>query len=221
MAYYQKSDYFPIIAQIIDIKLSQQISVHRNEIAKILLESNQVALEKIAKNSNKSVLFISHNMVDWFSAELTKQSGIVAEWQNKYIRNKIKIHGREITSYSLALNSFQDELIEDKNTTYTEGSIKQITVNAYERNPKARQVCLNHHGYTCQCCGFNFEKTYGSLGKDFIHVHHIIPLSEIKEEYILDPITDLIPVCANCHAMLHRKNPPLSSNELKQILGNL
>lgn len=216
---FEKRIYFPIIADEIDLALNQQSSIHRDEIVQHLLEQYQTTLEKIAKKSNKSILFIAQNMVDWFSAELTKQSDIVAEWQDKYSRTKVKVNGREITNYSLALNSSQDELIEDQNTTYTEGSIKQIIVNAYERNPQARKKCLEHWKYSCQCCSFNFEKTYGELGKDFIHVHHIKPLSEIKTEYILDPITDLVPVCANCHAMIHRKNPPLTIDELKKILA--
>lgn len=58
-----------------------------------------------------------------------------------------------------------------------EGTKKQITVNAYERNSKARKECINEYGYKCTICKFNFEKVYGEIGKDFIHVHHIKPLS--------------------------------------------
>ena len=217
---FEKKIYFPIIADEIDLALSQQSSINRDEIVQRLLEQYKSTLEKIAKNSNKPILFIAQNMVDWFSAELTKQSDIVTEWQNKYFRNKIKINGREITNYSLALNILQDEKIEENLVTYKEGSIKQVTVNAYERNPQARKKCLEHWKYSCQCCGFNFEQAYGDLGKEYIHVHHKKALYEIKEEYVLDPITDLIPVCANCHAMLHRKHPPLTIDELKAILDH-
>ncbi|MHC8520845.1 HNH endonuclease [Rossellomorea sp. H39__3] len=86
-----------------------------------------------------------------------------------------------------------------------EGERKTITVNAYERNPIARQQCINHYGVECQVCRINFEETYGEVGRDFIHVHHITPLHKVKEGYVVDPRTDLIPVCPNCHAMLHRK----------------
>lgn len=215
---FEKKIYFPIIAETIDIALTQKTSIHRDEIVQILLEKYDKTLDKIAKNSNKSILFIAQNMVDWFSAELTKQSNIVEEWKDKYTKTRIKINNREITNYSLALNTLQDEKIEENNISYTEGAIKKITVNAYERNEKARKVCLKHHGYTCQCCFFNFEKIYGSIGKDFIHVHHIKPLSEIKKEYVLNPVTDLIPVCANCHAMLHRKIPAYEIEEIRILL---
>ncbi len=215
---FKKENYFPIIAEIIDIALTQQNSIHRDDIVQKLLNKSEINLENIAKNSNKPILFIAQNMVDWFSAELTKQSSLVSEWQEKYIRTKIKINNREVTNYSHTLNIQQDEAIEEKNLTYKEGAIKQITVNAYERNDKARKACLKHHGYTCQCCSFNFEKIYGILGKDYIHVHHKKALYEIKEEYVLDPIIDLAPVCANCHAMIHRKNPPYTIDEIRRLL---
>lgn len=215
---FEKKIYFPIIAEEIDLKLKQQHSIHRDEIVNSLLKNHHTTLDVLAKNSNRTSLFIAQNMVDWFSAELTKHSKIVSIWQDKYIRNKVKINGREITNFSLALDNNQDEII-PKNTQYKEGSLKQIIVNAYERNPHARKKCLEYFGYSCQCCGFNFEQNYGELGKGFIHVHHLTPLSEIKDEYELNPETDLIPVCANCHAMIHRKNPPYLLQEIKKIIN--
>lgn len=215
---FEKHIYFPIIAEIIDLKLTQQISVHRDEIVHFLHTNHKETLNKIAAYSNKTTLFIAQNMVDWFSAELTKKSGIVSEWQDKYIRNKIKVNGREITSFSLILTNNQDENIPE-NIQYKEGSIKQITVNAYERNPHARKKCLEYFGYSCQCCNFNFEQQYGELGREFIHVHHITPLSYLKSEYELNPETDLVPVCANCHAMIHRRNPPYTISEIRNLLN--
>ena len=96
---------------------------------------------------------------------------------------------------------FPDEVAE----TLEEGMRKTINVNVYERNPIARKQCMDHYGVQCQVCDMDFQATYGEVGKDFIHVHHIIPLREIQQNYIVDPIKDLIPVCPNCHAMLHRK----------------
>lgn len=106
--------------------------------------------------------------------------------------------------------------------TYPEGAKIQSYVNRFERNPIARQECLKHYkSCKCQICGFDFEKMYGEIGKEFIHIHHIIPLCEIGKEYEVDPIKDLIPVCPNCHAMLHRKlynKEYLSIKELRQIV---
>lgn len=101
---------------------------------------------------------------------------------------------------------------------YIEGATKKIAVNYYERNQKARKKCIDHYGSKCVVCGFDFEKTYGEIGKAFIHVHHVLPLSEVREAYDVDPINDLRPVCANCHAMIHRVSPALSIEQLRRAL---
>ena len=101
-----------------------------------------------------------------------------------------------------------------------EGALQQTIVNRYERSSIARQRCIEHHGCKCCICGFDFKDTYGEIGKDFIHVHHIVPLNQIGKEYIVDFKNDLIPVCPNCHAMLHRKinGNEVSVDELKRLL---
>ncbi|GGA91691.1 EVE domain-containing protein [Ornithinibacillus halotolerans] len=99
-----------------------------------------------------------------------------------------------------------------------EGAKKHVTVNAYERNPLARKRCLDHYGYNCTVCDFNFYEVYGDIGKDFIHVHHLTELSSIGEEYKVDPIKDLRPVCPNCHAMLHRRKPAYGIEELRGMV---
>jgi len=104
------------------------------------------------------------------------------------------------------------------NEELIEGASKAVTVNSYERNPVAREKCLAHHGYACAVCSFDFQKFYGSIGKHYIHVHHVVPLSETREEYIIDPVNDLIPVCPNCHAMIHSTRPALGVEQLKQHL---
>ncbi len=111
---------------------------------------------------------------------------------------------------------FPDEL--ERGVKYVEGARKRVWVNAYERNPRARDACLKSHGLDCFACGFNFQSRYGVLGEDFIHVHHLKPLALTDGEYELDPINDLRPVCPNCHAMLHRQKPTLSIEELQAVL---
>ena len=102
---------------------------------------------------------------------------------------------------------------------YIEGASKVISVNIYERNPAARKKCIEHYGYECAVCSFNFEKVYGAIGKKYIHVHHIIPIGNLKKEYELDPIKDLIPICPNCHAIIHRTQPVITVEELRKHLG--
>lgn len=106
----------------------------------------------------------------------------------------------------------------DTNEVLIEGASKTISVNVFERNPVARAKCLAHYGYKCIVCSFDFEEFYGSIGQSFIHVHHIVPLSETSGEYELDPIKDLVPVCPNCHAMIHRTRPILTIAQIKEHL---
>lgn len=101
--------------------------------------------------------------------------------------------------------------------TYIEGAVRQVLTNAYERDEKARRAAIKFHGCICKVCNFDFEAAYGLIGKNFIHVHHIVPLSSIGEEYVVNPKTDLVPVCPNCHAMIHRKSPPFLIEELRVI----
>lgn len=95
--------------------------------------------------------------------------------------------------------------IRDTEYEIFEGIKKQVLVNKFERSSIARAKCIEKHGYCCKVCGFNFEELYGDLGKDFIHVHHLVPIHTIGKSYKIDYANDLIPVCPNCHAMLHRK----------------
>ena len=103
----------------------------------------------------------------------------------------------------------------DEIRLYSEGKAKKLTCKTYDRNPAARQACIEYYGYSCTVCGFNFEKVYGQLGAKYIEVHHVKPISEIGEEYSINPVKDLRPVCANCHRILHKTRPPLSTEELK------
>ncbi len=108
----------------------------------------------------------------------------------------------------------------NKKTSLIEGAVRQITSNKYERNPQARKICIEKYGTQCSVCGFDFEKIYGEVGKDFIHVHHLNQVSSIKKEYEINPIEDLRPVCPNCHAMIHREKIPLTIEELKRKIEN-
>lgn len=101
---------------------------------------------------------------------------------------------------------------------YVEGKKQLITVTTYDRSAKARQKCIEAWGYKCEVCNFDFESTYGELGKGYIEVHHLKPISEKGGEYEVSPTKDLRPVCANCHRMLHKSKQAISIEELKSKL---
>lgn len=100
-----------------------------------------------------------------------------------------------------------------------EGAKRQITVNAYERNPVARQKCIAAYGTACWVCEFNFGAEYGPDAEGYIHVHHLKPLSEVGGEYEVDPVEDLRPVCPNCHAVLHLGGGCRSVEEVQKMLA--
>lgn len=114
--------------------------------------------------------------------------------------------------------SIAEEIPEEEQAKYTEGGKKRITINAYERNNEARQKCIQYHGSKCSVCKFDFGKVYGEKYEGFIHVHHIKPISEMPENYTVDSEKDLIPVCPNCHAIIHYGNKTLNIAEVKKIL---
>ncbi len=101
---------------------------------------------------------------------------------------------------------------------YAEGASTRVAVNKYERDRAARAACLQAHGTSCHICQIDLSEVYGDIAAGLIHVHHLTPLSATGREYQVDPVRDLIPICPNCHAVAHRRDPPLSPDELRELL---
>lgn len=100
-----------------------------------------------------------------------------------------------------------------------EGSTTSYYGVRYERDPKLRCQAIAIHGTACKACGFDFEKAYGEYARGYIHVHHVQPISEFDGVKLVDPETDLITLCANCHAVIHRKRrTTLSIDQLKRMI---
>ena len=136
------------------------------------------------------------------------------EWGRTLARiwHQIATHDKVIIGIPKDFPTDQTELSEDNPITeepkfIEDGTGKQVLVKRYERNPAARWDCLKANGYRCKVCGFDSEEQYGRDFKNIIEVHHIIPISERNESYEINPKEDLIPVCPNCHTMLHSKMP--------------
>ncbi|MEO7299119.1 MAG: hypothetical protein ABI042_11160 [Verrucomicrobiota bacterium] len=111
-----------------------------------------------------------------------------------------------------------EEIEKEESHSLYEGAKRLIEVNAYERNPKARRECIAHYGSSCCICKFIFAEGYGQVGAGLIHVHHLRRLSQIAEEYRVDPVRDLRPVCPNCHAIIHKRKNPYSLEEVRKFL---
>jgi 5-methylcytosine-specific restriction protein A len=133
------------------------------------------------------------------------------------LKTLIRVGSNWYASDNITTSHLPEEVI--KPEQYLEGAARTVSINIYERNSAARAKCLEHYGYKCIVCSFDFEEIYGGIGRQYIHVHHLVPLSEIKKEYILDPINDLRPICPNCHAIIHRTQPALSIEQLQEHMA--
>lgn len=123
------------------------------------------------------------------------------------------------------LNNFEENLSvfieEQKQVQYLEGAKETYYGSKYERNTKAREACLAHYGTACIICGIDFGKTYGPEFAGKIEVYHIVPISQIGEEYVVDPIKDLVPLCPNCHTAIHSKKEGVYTIEEMRKLCNM
>ena len=143
------------------------------------------------------------------------------EWTPQGSGNEI--HDPEVIAYLDGYGSARSEQVSipeeiDTDEVFEEGSVTRITVNAYERDPGARRRCLEHHGYRCAGCNRTMSEIYGPIAEGIIHVHHRTPLHTIGKSYVVDPINDLVPVCPNCHAVIHRDRPAMSIERLRTLL---
>lgn len=173
-------------------------------------------------SSSATEYFLNNIFKENGSSQLKKSLDAVFGHINYYEpKRHVILHDiREIhRKYSSLIKDNEEYLYpEERIDKYLEGKHKNVIVNIFERNKKARLKCIEHYGYQCSACGLVLSKVYGILGIDFIHVHHIKELSSITKEYKVDPINDLRPLCPNCHAMIHRKVPAYTIDELKKII---
>ena len=128
-----------------------------------------------------------------------------------YPKSKVKVV-RTVSPSQSSADKYSEE------DSFVEGATVQATVDRSERNSEARNAAIRRDGYICRVCGFDFEKAYGKTGRQYIEVHHILPISQFDEEHEVRA-EHLVCLCANCHAMAHRRRPePFSIEELKDMI---
>lgn len=178
---------------------------------------------------------IGKKIANFYSVDLSRKSNSPGWWRiicdGSYIGNtfhwQLKNEFIQALSETDWINDIEigseAEILEENEELlqieFIEGSVKTTVTNRYERNKDARTECIKHYGAKCYVCGFDFGKVYGEIGEGFIHVHHEVDISLIGNEYKVDPVKDLKPVCPNCHAMLHQKRPAYTVEELKKIMA--
>ena len=101
---------------------------------------------------------------------------------------------------------------------YPEGAVISVQTNRYERDRRNRAAAFAIHGTTCKGCGLEMGVRYGSIAAGFIEIHHVTPVSQLGAGYVIDPVHDLVPLCPNCHSVVHRRTPPLTLVDLQELL---
>lgn len=154
---------------------------------------------------------------NWSSINIgMKKLGIVVENQSGYDFAEVFPWTTGFFGMTLAMLPLEPE--EDRLAGVMEGSVTYKTVKSYERSRINRAACIEIHGTSCLACGMSFGAYYGRIAEGFIHVHHITPVSSLGGAYVINPGTDLVPLCPNCHAVVHRRNPPFTVAEIKTLL---
>lgn len=100
-----------------------------------------------------------------------------------------------------------------------EGAKIRVEVNRYERDRRNRAAALAIHGYACKACDTDMGGRYGEAAVGLIEVHHLTPVSQVGAGYVINPRDDLVPLCPNCHSVAHRRSPPFSVAELRDMIA--
>ncbi|WP_255294085.1 HNH endonuclease [Bacillus toyonensis] len=198
-------------------RLVKKITIKHETSKKLLTHAKKRGIKLLFEHSS-TIKFEEVSMVHykqdrpkedpWDKEPLKSFSILFSTYGEKYIEH-------------IVINDIDAEIAQE-DTYYRDGEAKHYHGTRYERNPKNRSEAIRIHGTICKVCDFNFEEVYGERGKDFIEVHHIKPLSTINKEVIIDPRGDLVPVCSNCHRMIHRrKDDVLTVNELKTLMNKM
>lgn len=107
--------------------------------------------------------------------------------------------------------------------SHLEGEKIEFTTLRGKRVPQAvtqaKELFRQKHNgkLFCEICGFDFEKVYGKLGKDFIEAHHINPIGT-RVDAEETKVGDFKMLCSNCHRIVHRGKEMLTVEELKVII---
>jgi 5-methylcytosine-specific restriction protein A len=201
--------------------LCDQIFEHKGEIENILLAHSAAASDILFQIDGTDVADLleknfKNNILNFYIETMTAESSIAHGLLNQ---NEAEMLDLALAIFSKLLPKEELNYFNpDEVVGYPEGATKQVFINRYERDPRNRAAAIKAHGYLCKVCGFDFEENYGEIGREFIVVHHVVPVSKMGTDYIINPILDLVPLCANCHSMIHRHDPPFTVEELSEAL---
>jgi len=145
--------------------------------------------------------------------------------EHDLLRREAALLIEHIRATSPSTNTTNLPDLESDEDLESEGDPRTYVHRSYERksgNRKRKIDSIKKRGLpiVCECCGFDFEKTYGERGREFIEVHHAVPVSELGAAQKLR-LSDLNLLCSNCHRMVHRRRPWLSVEEIQSLIGSM
>ncbi|THG34338.1 hypothetical protein E6C70_08635 [Glaciibacter flavus] len=154
--------------------------------------------------------------------DLTINARSIIEWENNPSMASASVAAAVISMVLILLpptHAASDESSTEPVEYALEGGVIHGTYNRYERSRANRTIAILVHGMRCAACDFDFGSTYGSLGRGYIEVHHRTPVHLMGERRPVDPHTELVPLCANCHRVVHRTDPITAVDELAQLVA--
>ncbi|MEE1612726.1 HNH endonuclease [Microvirga sp. CF3016] len=83
---------------------------------------------------------------------------------------------------------------------------------------KKKDAILKKTGrLACEACDFDFQAAYGARGSGFIEAHHTKPVHTLRPGD-KTKLEDLALLCANCHRMVHVRQPWLTVETLRATI---
>jgi len=196
--------------------------VGRNTFLTILDECVQLGAEVDVKVNGVSIKFSEKWIWDdsWRHFEFTISKGMLAINDGNISTDAqlIEEWATRTVAATLALLPVEDNESHSDVLGLPEGALLRVEVNRYERDRRNRAAALAIHGYSCAACGLKMADKYGPNATEIIEVHHTTPISLLGPSYLIDPRADLIPLCPNCHAVAHSREPPFSVKEIQDML---
>ncbi len=159
---------------------------------------------------NKQPLDLETNKFDWENFEVVAMKAYSGDSDPSSALSSVIISALSLPLLLLSSSPDQGLKLGEK-----EGAVQQHVFSKHERSRLNRAICLSVHGFACSACGHTLSDFYGDLASQVIHVHHTTPVSQMTESTRVDPVHDLVPLCPNCHNVVHTKNPPIAVEELR------
>ena len=203
--------------------LAPEGGIKASELASLLGKSHHLIINKVIGQVGRKIADAANFEPEKRRGGSTRWWSIVAtgEKHGKDFFWTIRPKLEEALQLEASFNSeTAPKSVQGGDSVLYEGSEVYRKSRRYERNPLARQQCIDHYGAICAACGLDFELRYGSVAKGLIQVHHLKPLAALGgQRIVVDPIQDLRPVCANCHLVIHRREPPYTIEDVQDFLS--